>query len=105
MFKVSSDRRKVCNRVDEHEGYTLHDGTDIELTVEHGVFSFFACNPETGTHSDTVTYNLDITTGVNEIEADAADTLYFDLNGFRVVNPEKGTYIRITKGKAEKVVK
>ena len=106
-LKNEPAKARDCAHPDGHADFTKHDGVEeIELNATHDTFSVFACNPETDQHSDVVTYKVGVATGVNEIEAaDAADTLYFDLNGFRVVNPEKGTYIRITKGKAEKVVK
>ncbi|MDE5790966.1 MAG: hypothetical protein K2H96_07040 [Muribaculaceae bacterium] len=106
-LKNEPAKARDCAHPDGHADFTKHDGVEeIELNATHDTFSVFACNPETDQHSDVVTYKLDVATGVSEIEAaDAADTLYFDLNGFRVVNPEKGTYIRVTKGKAEKVVK
>lgn len=106
-LKNEPAKARDCNNENGHGDFTKHDGVEeIELNNTHASFSVFACNPETGAHSDTVTYTLDVATGVSEIEAaDSADTLYFDLQGVRVVNPDKGTYIRVTKGKAEKVVK
>lgn len=48
------------------------------------------------------------TSGVKEIESiDADDTsaVYYNLQGMRVANPEKGIYIRVSGGKTSKVVK
>ncbi|MDE6408971.1 MAG: hypothetical protein K2K81_01815 [Muribaculaceae bacterium] len=106
-LKNEPAKARDCAHPDGHADFTKHDGVEeIELNATHKEFSFFACNPETDQHSDVVTYTLDVATGVSEIDAaDAADVLYFDLQGVRVVNPDKGTYIRVTKGKAEKVVK
>ncbi len=48
----------------------------------------------------------DITTGVESIMmTDDADGIYYNLQGVKVTNPEKGTFIRITNGKATKVIK
>lgn len=67
-----------------------------------------AVHSESGTASHVTRHDtqIDITTGVADIEvSDASEAVYFNLQGVRVVNPENGTYIRVTKGKAEKVVK
>lgn len=67
-----------------------------------------AVHSESGTASHVTRHDtqIDITTGVADIEvSDASEPVYFNLQGVRVVNPENGTYIRVTKGKAEKVVK
>ena len=106
-YQVSDAKESVKTRAceDEHAGFTKHEGEDIELSHMHKTFTYFACDPATGLHSEPVTLNLTVATGISEIDAENADVLYFDLNGLRVINPEKGTYIRVQKGKAEKVVK
>lgn len=65
-----------------------------------------AVHTATGTASsvNSKEITISIPTGVNEIEAAEADALYFNLQGVRVVNPENGTYIRVTNGKANKVI-
>ena len=42
--------------------------------------------------------------GVAEIEAEAAEAVYYNLQGVKVANPEKGLYIKIEGNKATKVV-
>lgn len=44
-------------------------------------------------------------TGVWGVEADEAESVYFDLQGRRVVNPERGVYVKVAAGKAVKVIK
>lgn len=89
----------------DHTGFTKHEGEIVKLSNTHKSFSFFACNPETGAHSETVTYQLDVATGILSIDADEADALYFNLQGVRIAKPENGAYIRVQKGKSVKVVK
>ena len=97
-------RTRACD--DEHAGFTKHEGDEIVLNASHNTLSFYACDPETGSHSKTVTYQLAVATGVDEINAaDASEVVYFNLQGVRVANPENGTYIRVTNGKADKVMK
>lgn len=60
--------------------------------------------------STPVTYNYTVTretpTGVEVvIEAADGEVQYFNLDGVRVYNPEKGIFIKVANGKAEKVVK
>ena len=43
-------------------------------------------------------------TGVASPEVDETEAVYYDLQGVRVPNPQKGVYIRVAGGKAEKVV-
>lgn len=46
------------------------------------------------------------TSAIDEIEvSDAADTVYYNLNGVRVDNPENGIFIRVRGNKVDKVVK
>ncbi len=49
-----------------------------------------------------VTY--DVTTGVNAIEANNTEAVYYDLNGRQVKNPANGIFVKIANGKASKVV-
>lgn len=48
---------------------------------------------------------VDGSTGIGSIEAEEGDAAYFNLQGQRVANPDKGIYIRVVNGKAVKVVK
>ena len=53
---------------------------------------------------DTMTVSINGTTGVKNIELDAAEAVYFNLQGQRVANPDKGMYLKVVNGKAAKVV-
>ena len=95
---------RACDK--DHAGYTKHEGEEIELNKEHSTFSFYACDPETGMHSEPVTFQLAVATGIEGVEAaDNAEVIYLDLQGIQVASPENGVFIRISNGKAEKVVK
>jgi hypothetical protein len=52
-----------------------------------------------------MTISLALLSGVESIEADDAEAVYFNLQGVRVNNPEKGIFIRVANGKSSKVVK
>ena len=97
--------KKAHGDADEHKDFTKHDGKDIELTGAHKTLSFYACDPETGLHSDTTTYTLNIATGIADIDADDPDAIYFNLQGVQIAKPENGLYIRVQKGKSEKMMK
>ena len=47
----------------------------------------------------------DSTVGIDGIEAEDGKTVYFNLQGVRVQNPEKGIFIRVQNGKATKIMK
>lgn len=44
-------------------------------------------------------------TGIAGIEAENGETVYFNLQGVRVQNPENGIFIRVQNGKATKIMK
>ncbi len=51
-------------------------------------------------------YTVDKETGIVSVEGEDASVIYFDLNGNRLLSaPEKGIYIRVNNGKAEKTIK
>lgn len=45
----------------------------------------------------------DGTTGIENVGVEAAEAVYYNLQGVRVANPESGIYVRVQGGKAEKV--
>lgn len=61
-----------------------------------------------GVSSETVEYKVGSVSGITGIEtvesAQDATVEYYNLNGVKVVNPEKGMYIRRQGNKAEKVI-
>ena len=62
-------------------------------------------NGAKGEYNFTVEKNADIPTAVENIEAgETGDAVYYNLQGVPVLNPDHGIYIRITNGKAEKIV-
>ena len=97
--------RAVCEDP-SHSSYTLHQGEDIELNNTHSSIEYMACEPATGRHSAVKTLALDITTGVEEIEAaETGEVRWFDMQGREVKGqPEKGIYVRVVNGKASKVI-
>jgi len=60
-----------------------------------------------GNKSRTFIFMANVTSGINDIDPDTDDNaIYYDLNGLRVKNPVKGQpYIRVTGGKATKIVR
>lgn len=67
---------------------------------------------EPGTYKMVFDYkNLTLTiseaqgNGVEGIETENGEAVYYNLQGVRVQNPDKGIYIRVTNGKAEKVMR
>ena len=54
----------------------------------------------------TVYYDTNSTNGVDSVEAaDDSEAVYYNLQGVRVANPDRGIYIKVTGNKAVKVVK
>lgn len=46
----------------------------------------------------------DVTTGVEGIEIEEGEVIYFDLNGNRVANPDRGIYIRVNGTHVDKIM-
>lgn len=61
---------------------------------------------QNGIKSAPATINFDNTaTGVDQIEGvEDAEVIYYDLQGNRIANPERGIYIRVINGKADKIL-
>ena len=78
----------------------LTAGTQGDLSVYYEL--------ESGVETDPVQYSFIVTkttpTGVDGINAEEDGAEYFTLQGVKVQNPEKGIYIRVLNGKADKVV-
>lgn len=69
--------------------------------VELSTASMDYCRPD----ETTANITLDNCVGINDIMEDTDSTVeYYNLNGMRVENPEKGVYIKRQGGKAMKVV-
>lgn len=80
------------------------DNGQLMLPAEDGEHSFVLV--ENGHVGDVLTVTTQNgTTGISAIEAEAGEAVYFNFQGQRVANPEKGMYIRVVNGKAVKVVK
>lgn len=54
----------------------------------------------------SITVNYDVSTGVEAIEAiNDGEAVYYNLQGVKVNNPERGIFVKVQNGKAVKVVK
>lgn len=73
-----------------------------------GTLHYYAQHDATGGKSETKTAKVNVPdedTGIAGIEAENGETVYFNLQGVRVQNPEKGIFIRVQNGKAVKITK
>lgn len=109
---------RVAAETMDHEGetYNLYDNTD----ENEGKISLYADDEDhtrlytgiqyfgekDGVKSAVKSVNVGVWTGVSSINAESNGTaVWFNLQGVRVANPEKGTFIRVLNGKAEKLLK
>lgn len=97
-----SSANSIMTADETEDGYTKY--TDPITLTEQGNFSYYAQDDATGAKSDVKTLAFDIETGVAGIEAAEGEAAYFNLQGVKVANPERGIYIRILNGKATKVI-
>lgn len=84
--------------------HALPKGTNVSNIK----LSTVAAHAETGISSRVAQSEgtIGVPTGVEGIEAaDDAEAVYFNLQGVSIAKPEKGAYIRVINGKAQKVIK
>lgn len=78
-------------------------------TVVNGVAELTISKTETGNNptitSMKVNYIKDTSSAVGSIDTENGEAVYFNLQGVRVNNPERGIYIKVQNGKASKVIK
>ncbi len=73
-----------------------------------GTLHYFAQHDATGGKSETQTAKVNVPstpTGIAGIEAENGEAVYFNLQGVRIQNPEKGIFIRVQNGSATKIMK
>lgn len=70
--------------------------TTVTLTVEDG-------SDEQDSEIPATLYVQTVSTGVEGVEAESAEAIYFNLQGVRVAEPANGLYIKVQGNKAEKV--
>lgn len=80
----------------EEEIATLAEGEFNEVT--------FTMTNTTRIDTMTVSYDKNITVGVDAVEVEEGDAVYYNLQGVRVNNPERGIFIKVVGNKATKVV-
>lgn len=51
------------------------------------------------------TYTGDFETGIKDIDANEGEAEFYNLSGVRVNNPERGIFVKVQNGKAQKVVR
>ncbi len=85
------------------EFYAIPDNWDANMTID-GATENSEYNVEFNCATNEIRV-IDVETGINVIAAANGEAVYFNMQGVRVANPEKGMYIRVQNGKAVKVVK
>lgn len=72
----------------------------------NNVFKVTIGKTETGNNPviKSMTVYYDQATGVDGIQAEDGEAVYFNLQGVKVANPEKGLYIKVVGNKASKVI-
>lgn len=99
--------------VDDAADWTPLDGNTVEIEKinedNHGKQFTFRAKHASGAVSDETAFAVNAdgtTTGVESVEAEEADAPveYFNLQGVRVMNPDKGLFIRRQGNRVEKVM-
>lgn len=94
----------------EHENYANNGQYYVTLENETTgtLYIKYSYNDQEPTDQTPATFNFTVVktdpTGVETIVVGEGETIYFDLSGRRVVNPEKGIFIKVEAGKVSKVI-
>lgn len=111
ITKDESDTRNKTYTIKntENEELVMCNQLGIEVNFEAGkpyiVYGFVGCY-EKGDNTTMQVYPTEIvgTNNVSAIESEDAAPVYYNLQGVRVNNPERGIYIQVKGNKATKVV-
>lgn len=82
----------------------IEEDTAVLLVDKAGTLHFFATRDGLTSETGTVKFVYDLTDGLDGISAEAADKVYYNLQGRRVDAPTKGVYIVKTASGVKKVV-
>ena len=105
FYRVVNKKANAANRAPS-AGETYNEYT-TPLTVKSGDIVYAYAQHPHGMMSDNAVFDVDtyILTGVDGIEdAVEEDVEWFTLDGVRVAEPVKGMYIRVSNGKAQKIM-
>ena len=98
----------------ETQGWSFYAQEPMDLTAYAGKkirigFRYVSTTDRAGTweikNVNVTGEKKDTTVGIAGIEAENGEAVYFNLQGVRVQNPEKGIFIRVQNGKATKIMK
>lgn len=117
-FEVTFNGEEECDWLeitDVYDEYEENESGEEEFSGLCGIQFTAAPNPEDVNRTCVVklsipgaSYEITFLQGTNNMAVDAINAegavQYFDLAGRRVVNPEKGVYVKVSGNKAEKVV-
>lgn len=105
FYRVVNKKANAANRAPS-AGETYNEYT-TPLTVKSGDIVYAYAQHPHGMMSDNAVFDVDtyILTGVDGMEdAVEVDVEWFTLDGVRVAEPVKGMYIRVSNGKAQKIM-
>ena len=107
-YRLSKRNAPEQNKDHEAELSTVEEGYHEIILPNNaqGTLNLYYVN--NGVQSDTKTYSFrsgfNESTSVEAIEATEAAAEYYTLQGVKVANPERGVYIRVSGGKASKII-
>lgn len=104
-YRFTPDAASVSNLAETaNEGFIKYEAP---VSFEDpGLLEYYTLETASGERSEIKTLKLDGVTGIDSIIADpdAADAVYYNLQGVRVDNPTNGVYVRVQGSKTTKVI-
>ncbi|MDE6008453.1 MAG: hypothetical protein K2G90_04520 [Muribaculaceae bacterium] len=106
VYEATPDDETKLNWIASGDGKKIEENDDYAAKVSGSNWTSTVTGKPTYIFDpEAMTLTVSGATGISAIEAEEGDAVYFNLQGQRVANPDKGIYIRVVNGKAVKVVK
>ncbi|MDE5887841.1 MAG: hypothetical protein K2H46_09685 [Muribaculaceae bacterium] len=106
VYEATPDDETKLNWIASGDGKKIEENNDYAAKVSGSNWTSTVTGKPTYIFDpEAMILTVSGATGISAIEAEEGDAVYFNLQGQRVANPDKGIYIRVVNGKAVKVVK
>lgn len=85
---------------------SFSDYSSVLAIKDNGTLTYYVTDGENTSEETEIEFTGADTSAISDITVDeAADAVYYNLQGVRVANPENGVFVRVAGGKASKIAK
>lgn len=104
-------QRRVSSDLEYQQAEKYYGGpyyASLDINTKGTLYIKYSSDDQEPTDQEPTSFDFIVTystpTGVETIVVGEGETIYFDLSGRRVVNPDKGIFIKLEAGKVSKVI-